>query len=331
VNPRQEAHERLGGAYEVRVLEPSPPAVTEPPWIADDPVARGSSPARKPIVSPVTTGDITWDELTHDDAELAGWCANRWLGAWLPLPQLPPADAFAATRHALHTVAEHVLARARYEANGKIGLRFTRHGFGTPWFRHGDQDAQVRVENGRVIVRCGDETRSAEITTVAAAAELAGIEPGAPANVYAPETPLEPDAVLVVDDSSARFLGEWYGFAASVVEQVRAEASPADQPSRVQLWPEHFDLSIDLGDEPAGGRGTFGASPGDDAHSSPYLYVTHWSPVPADEYWNATSFEGASLSIDVLADTRDQRGAALAFYRRGQEVLRAAATAPGPG
>jgi hypothetical protein len=331
VNPRQEAHERLGGAYEVRVLEPSPPAVTEPPWFADDPVARGTSPEGKPIVSPVTTGDITWDELARDDPELARWCAERWLGAWRSLPPLPPAETFEVTRRSLHTLAEHVLARARYDANGKIGLRFTRHGFGTPWFRHGDRDAQARVERTRVIVHRDEQTRSAEITTAVAAAELAGIEPGAPADVYTPATPLEPDAGLVVDEQSAHFLGEWYGFAASVIEQVRAEAGPADQPSRVQLWPEHFDLSVDLGDESAGGRGTFGASPGDDAHSNPYLYVTHWSPVPADEYWNATSFEGASLSIDVLADARDQRGAALAFFHRGHEVLRAAATAPGRG
>src|SRR5690242_15622728 len=45
VNPRVEAFERLGGRYEVRVLEPSPPAVNSAPWYADDPVARGDVPA----------------------------------------------------------------------------------------------------------------------------------------------------------------------------------------------------------------------------------------------------------------------------------------------
>ena len=43
-NARQEAFERLGGRYEVRVLEPSPPAVDEEPWFADDPTARGDVP-----------------------------------------------------------------------------------------------------------------------------------------------------------------------------------------------------------------------------------------------------------------------------------------------
>ena len=44
VNPRREASERVDGAYEVRVLEPSPPPVTDGPWFADDPATRGDHP-----------------------------------------------------------------------------------------------------------------------------------------------------------------------------------------------------------------------------------------------------------------------------------------------
>jgi hypothetical protein len=51
LDPRQEALERVGGEYDVRVLEPSPPPVTEPPWFADDPVARGDAPAHDRVVS----------------------------------------------------------------------------------------------------------------------------------------------------------------------------------------------------------------------------------------------------------------------------------------
>jgi hypothetical protein len=58
MNPRAEAYERLGGRYEVRVLEPSPPAVADPPWFADEPVARGHVPAGRKLVSPVGTGDL---------------------------------------------------------------------------------------------------------------------------------------------------------------------------------------------------------------------------------------------------------------------------------
>ena len=118
MNPRREASERVSGAYQVRVLEPSPPPVTDGPWFADDPAARGEAATGTPIVSPVTTGDVTWNELCHDDPELSSWCADRWLGAWRPLPPLPARDAFALTRTAWHTLAEHVLQPAVRPAAG---------------------------------------------------------------------------------------------------------------------------------------------------------------------------------------------------------------------
>lgn len=323
MNPRREATGRVDGAYDVRVLEPSPPPVTDGPWFADDPVERGQSSPSTPIVSPVTTGDLTWDELSRDDPDLAAWCADRWLGAWRRLPPRPDRDPVCSTRVAWHTLAEHVLARARHDANGKIGLRFTRHGFGTPWFRRHNTDAQVRVDGTDVVVHEAGETHTAPITTVAAAAALAGVEPGAPAGVYTATTPLAPDAPLVLDPSAVEFLGAWYGFAASVLEQLRAESSAADAPSRVQLWPEHFDMSVDLGVEQVDARGTFGLSPGDDDDLDPYLYVTHWGDVPPDPYWNAEHFPGAALSVVELADAPDQREAALTFFRRGRDLLRA--------
>ena len=220
-----------------------------------------------------------------------------------------------------------MLARARHDANGKIGLRFTRSGVGTPWFPRAGHDIQVRIEGTNVVAHRDDTTRSAAITGVRAAAELAGVEPGAPADVYTPATPLEPDATLAPDPGGADFLGAWFGFAASVLEQLRAEAQPSENPSRVQLWPEHFDLSVDLGDAEAGGRGTFGASPGDDKHSDPYLYVTHWGGAADDPYWNDRSFGGASLPVTPLAEASDQRAAALAFFRRGRALLHGAASA----
>jgi hypothetical protein len=323
VNPRQEAAARLGGAYEVRVLEPSPPPVTEPPWLADDPTARGTSPTGAPIVSPVTTGDVSWDELSRDDPALASWCADRWLGAWRTLSPPPARDAFLTARAAWHTLAEHVVARARYDANGKIGLRYTRRGVGTPWFRRHDKDVQVRIDGKSIVVHQDGETRAAPVTTVAAAAELVGVEPGAPDDVYAPTTALAPHAPLALDSPGVEFLGAWFGFAASVLEQLRAEARPVDQSSRVQLWPEHFDLSVDLGDEKAGARGTFGVSPGDDADPDPYLYVTHWADVADNPYWNEDHYPGASLTAVSLADVADQREAALTFLRRGRDLLNA--------
>ena len=110
-DPRTEAFERLGGRYDVRVLEPSPPAVAEGPWFADDPAARGEVPAGRTLVSPVSSGDLTWDELARDDPDLAAWCADRWLGAWRRLAPLPA--RFVACREVLHGYAERTLKPGR--------------------------------------------------------------------------------------------------------------------------------------------------------------------------------------------------------------------------
>src|SRR5207247_8968133 len=196
------------------------------PWGADDPVAGGDVPPGRQVVSPVTTGDVLWDDLARDDADLAAWCAERWLGAWR---RLEPAPAgLASTRDALHRVAEEALKPARERANGKIGLRYTHRGFGTPFF--GD-DEQVRVEGVELVVDspAGERRRR-----------------------------------LDVDPAAARCVAEWYGFAVSVLEQLRAEAGSDLEPSRVQLWPEHFDMAVELGPEAAGRRAGFGCSPGDD-------------------------------------------------------------------
>src|SRR5436190_9441949 len=121
-NPRAEAEDKLGGDYEARVLEPSPPAVGAPAY-ADDPVDPGEVPEGRELVSPVhNRGDLTWDEIAREEPELAPWCADRWLGAWKQLEPLPA--SFALTRVALHNVAEAVVSPARKPEN-EIALRYT--------------------------------------------------------------------------------------------------------------------------------------------------------------------------------------------------------------
>src|SRR5581483_8822801 len=260
-NARAEAAARVDYRWDVRVLEPSPPTVTEPPFFADDPTAGGEvGPVERP-------GSRTWAEVcdTENDPDLRAWCEDRWL-VRRPLQPLP--DASVAARKVLHGVAEHTLASARQAANGKIGLRFTYHGFGTPFF--GD-DRQLRVEDGVLVD--GDQRQ-----------------------------PLD------VDPAAARALGDWFGFCASLLEQVRG-----DGPSRVQLWPEHFDMAVDLG--PDGQRANFGGSPGDDDHPEPYLYVGPFSEHDDDPFWNEPF--GASLTYQELLDGAHP----LAFFRTGRELL----------
>ena len=291
-NPKAEAEDKLGGDYEARVLEPSPPSVSEPPY-ADDPVDPGEVPEGRKLVSPVhNRGDLTWDEIAQEEPALASWCTERWLGAWKQLEPLP--SSFAETRVALHRIAEGVVAPARLPTN-EIALRYTRGGFGTPFFEQDGADCQVRVENGELVRQRGaEETRE----------------------------PL-PD----VDIAAATALGDFYGLACSALEQLRADEGDGD-PSLVQLWPEHFDLAIELGSESAGQRANFGASPGDDAHEEPYLYVGPWTAEVYGELWNGTGFNGAELSYSDLLAAGDHRQAVLDFMRERYRALLAATRPP---
>jgi len=289
-NARAEAEDKLGGDYEARVLEPSPPAVSEPPY-ADDPVLPGEVPEGRKLVSPVhNRGDLTWDEIANQDPDLAPWCADRWLGAWKRLGTLPA--PFADTRVALHKVAEGIVAPARMPAN-EIALRYTRGGFGTPFFEQEGADCQVRVEHGELVRQSGSEETREPL-------------PG-------------------VDVASATALGDFYGLACSVLEQLRADEVDGD-PSLVQLWPEHFDIAIELGSEQDGKRANFGASPGDDDHPEPYLYVGPWTAEVSGDLWNAKGFKGAELSYSELIEADDQRRTALDFMRERYAAL--AATRP---
>ena len=309
MNARQEAVDRLGGHYEARVLEPSPPAVSEPPWFADDPVAPGPGAAGKPLVSPVSGGDLRWSDLTATDPELARWCAERWLAAYPPLAPVPA--NLEPTRLALHRLAEQVISPARRKATGKIGLRYTVGGFGTPFFA---DDVQIRVDRSDLVVQAGARQQRAPITTLAAAAEHIGSE-------LLPDGLALDDEPLTVDAAAASFLGDWYGFAASVLEELRAAAPAAAAPSRVQLWPEHFDLAVELGAEDRDGRAAYGLSPGDDTHPAPYAYVAPWVAPPPGDLWQAEGFNGAELSYSALLAAADQRATVLEFFRTRLDAL----------
>ncbi len=322
MNARREAWERLDGRYDPCVLEPSPPFVPEPPWFADDPVAAGE-PGDVAVVTPVQDGHLSWSDLAVDDADLARWCSERWLTAWPRIDEPPP--TLAATRGALHAVAEHVMSPARRAATGKIGLRYTRGGFGTPFFgRH----KQVRIEAGELVCDHGEMEERAALTTLREAAAFIGVECGAPDDLYEPSTPLEPEAPLEVDGDAAAWVGAWFGFACSVLEQVRATAGPRGEPSRVQLWPEHFDMAVELSDPSGTSRAGYGASLGDDGHRRPYLYVVPWTPCEGP-WWNAAHFNGALLGLDPLLTASDQRAAALEFFVESRRVLAAPAAGDG--
>lgn len=237
------------------------------------------------------------------------------------LPAIGDAQTLARTREAWHSIAEHVLARARYDATGRIGLRVASGGYGTPPYDRAGVSEALHVVGTELRIARGDATVAHPLTTLGDAAGAVGIEPGAPANVYPPVTPLDPSAPLAIDADAAHVLATWFELGWSALEDLRQLAGDEAEPSTLTLWPEHFDAAIELGNERHGGRGTFGVSPGDTEHSEPYAYVTHWADVADDEYWNETAFPGASLAYATVAAATSAHGTLLDFFRAGLERL----------
>jgi hypothetical protein len=308
-NARAEADQRLAHRYSVRLLEPSPPAVDDGEFYADDPAVAGAvDEDGRPVVGPTVNANISWLSLCDGEPLLAKWCEARWLGPWPRLEPVP--DGWAETREAMRRLACYVLAPARKAANGKIGLRYTYGGFGTPFF---GADEQLRVEGDALIRQRDGDAELLKIMSLAEVAAFAGVtlseDPGVGSDLPGLG---DPDAALPIDPSAAARLGDWYGFSASVLEQFRAELNAAGRAcGRVQIWPEHFDMGCNI-------EGVnFGCSPGDASLAEPYLYVGPWNTdrLPDSDFWNAAF--GAVLPYNELLGVSDQRETALGFLRRG--------------
>jgi hypothetical protein len=217
---------------------------------------------------------------------------------WSPLP-----PRFAETRDALHIVAEHILAAARFRAVGRIGLQPALGGIGTPL----TAGRWIEVIGGDLVVR---EEETAEVTrepvtTLRSAGTLVGIHPGLPAGTYAPVTPLDLDAGLEIDPDAAAAIAAWFALVADALGAFAAHHRN-EQPTDATLWPEHLDIALSFGEV------NYGGSPGDDAHPEPYIYVGPWT-AREGEFWNEPF--GASLAAGSVTDV----AAAVAFFSEGYE------------
>lgn len=201
-----------------------------------------------------------------------------------------------------------------------MGLEPAPGGFGTPEF----DGSVARVEGDMLVFEKEEGIATQTISTVREAARFFGIdyEEDWYSHFHDPLKPIGPDRLLSVDDVAARALGQWFHFGFTVLEEVRAEGGPGAKPSQVQLWPEHFDAATELGDEGAGRRASYGASPGDADHAEPYVYVAPWGEVDrSDPYWSDASFGGASLSYAALRRADDPVGRAVAFLWEGYQLI----------
>jgi hypothetical protein len=203
-------------------------------------------------------------------------------------------QTLTTTRRALHGIAECVLAGPQYRRTGELALRQSPGGFATT------AGPALRVELGDLVV--DEHQRIPLVGTFAALAESAGVEFGEAANLYHDHSGVAPDDEIELDETAAAQILEWFAVGARALTSFAPEL-----PAR--LWPEHFDLAVDLDDA------TFGVSPGDAQIVAPYAYVSVKPPQP-DEFWNAAF--GAVRSADAVPTSE----AVAAFWREGHRLLR---------
>jgi hypothetical protein len=220
----------------------------------------------------------------------------------------PTTAALSETREALHRVAEHVLSAVLKTETGHISLEQAPGGFCTPALPDG---RVVAVDGSQIVVRTGAHWSRAPLTTVRAAAELAGISPGFPWKRHPPATPLEPDEPLQIDVGVAGVLADWFALGQEALDAFVARF-PEDSPTRPVIYPEHFDLAISAAEV------NYGFSPGDAEIPAPYVYIgPHEGPITDDGFWNAP-FGACRRSSDVGSAL-----AALDFLTDGRERVRA--------
>ncbi|MEP4650090.1 MAG: hypothetical protein ABJ314_07900, partial [Ilumatobacter sp.] len=127
------------------------------------------------------------------------------------------------------------------------------------------------------------------------------------------------DQMIVLDSDTTTVLGDWWALGQRAMD-IAIASLPDPRASVVRLWPEHFDVGVDLDvGAPArpGARVNLGASAGDDGHQEPYLYVGPWGderPGPA-EFWNAPF--GATLGFGHLDAADNPLHAASEFFLHG--------------
>ena len=230
-------------------------------------------------------------------------------------------DRYTATRLGLQRVATHILARARFDADGRFGLRVTSSGIGTPAF--GPDGEVIRIA-GDMLIREFQEagrTRTATATLVGRSlrelAAFAEVEL-TPSFGVGSDTPDLGDieASIDLDVESAADLMAWLHVGSVALDRVVAFAS---EPSVAQVWPEHFDIGVDVATQM--GRVNLGASPGDTDHPEPYLYVSPWEfSRPGDPaFWNAPF--GAVAARRVGESSVDPVDRAVKFFGTGLRLL----------
>jgi len=231
-------------------------------------------------------------------------------------------DSYNASRHSLHRVAVHVVARARVESSGRFSLRVAPGGFATPDLA--PDGRRVRVSGSHLVVESdamdAPSARSMAIhgRSLAELAAFAGVDLDESLDVGHDTPPVgAPDEPIELDPVNAAELTSWFGVVAAVLDRVLGELPESALATLPRLWPEHFDVAVEAQAHP-NRRVNLGGSPGDSFSGEPYLYVGPWTAdrPGTDGFWNA-AFGASRTRSELAADGADAVAAGAAFLLDG--------------
>ncbi len=197
--------------------------------------------------------------------------------------------ALVRTRQTLHGIAECLLAGPEHRATGEIALRVTADGIATT------AGPELRLAGADLVG--SDGRRVAAAGTFAEAADALGVTFGKPDIGYPDGSGVSAADEIVLEVEHLGRITDWYALSDAALRQLAPDQEPI-------LWPEHFDVAVLLDDR------SYGSSPGDDFHPTPYAYVSARENDGSD-FFNV-SF-GALLDADDVTGIQDL----LAFWREG--------------
>lgn len=203
-------------------------------------------------------------------------------------------EALDTARRSLHGVAELLLAGPQYRNSGTIRLAVDEQGFGTV------TTPELRVQGTEFVA--GDREIPLNGATCREVAAAAGIEPGAPQDLYEDGSGIGLDDTLGVDAAAASYIELCFRQGQEALMRFAPEDTPV-------LWPEHFDIGVNVDEV------SYGVSAGDTYLGEPYAYAVPWEPRPG-AFWNAPFgaarpvrlLPGATALHDFFMEARDRAG-----------------------
>ena len=201
---------------------------------------------------------------------------------------------FAATRRRLHGIGECLMAGPQRRAGGRFTLRVTPGGFATTGA------PALRLDGTNIVV--GESTRVPVAGTFADMAKALGVDFGPPPDDYSDGSEASATDDVSLDAASAFLIQDWYLRADAALRAMAPRQTPI-------LWPEHFDVAILLDDT------SYGASPGDTFHATPYAYVSS-ADHPDSDFWNAPF--GAIRGYEQMRSVDDL----VTFWRAAEGLLK---------